>query len=55
MRACVHLRLRACARECFYCAREFVFQSVFENVYVCFCLPVLFTVSLIVLCFSVCV
>ena len=41
MRACV----QACVRACFYCAHEVVFQSVFEKVYVCFCLPVLNTVS----------
>ena len=32
MRACVC----ACVRACFYCAHEVVFQSVFENVLLCF-------------------
>ena len=45
----------ACMRACFYCAPEVVFQSVLEIIFVCFCLPVLVTVSKIVLhsCVSV--
>ena len=45
----------ACVRACFYCAPEVVFQYVFELVNVCFCLPVLVTVSVIALCFCLCV
>ena len=47
---------RACLHACvFYCAPEVVFQSVLEIIFVCFCLPVLVTVSKIVLhsCVSV--
>ena len=42
-------------RACFHRAAEVVFQSVFEIIFVCFCLPVSVTVSKIVLhsCVSV--
>ena len=40
---CVRACLHACV--CAYSARELVFQTVFENVYVSFCLPLLVIVS----------
>ena len=45
----------ACVRACCYCAPGYLLQSVFELVYVCFCSPVLNTVSVVVLRLSVCV
>ena len=54
-RECVQASMRACVQACVraysYCAHEVVFQSVFEKVYVCFCLPVLNTVSVFFLDF----
>ena len=56
-RVCLQASMRAfvcaCVRACFCCAHEIVFQSVFENVLVCFSLPVLVTAFVFVLCLCV--
>ena len=48
---CMGAGVLGCMRACSYCTRELVFQTVFQSVYLCFCLPV--TVS-VFLCLCVC-
>ncbi len=48
MGACV----LGCMRACSYCTRELEFQTLFQIVYLCFCLPVTVTLFFYVCVFA---
>ncbi len=49
---CIGACVLGCMRACFYCTRELVYQTLFQSVYLCFCLPVTVTVFFFVCAFA---